>query len=52
MNVPFQMSSPELDSVFLKEAEAQGLVALKGPVYQVVCVLQFITQCHWKVFKH
>lgn len=30
MNVPFQMSSPSLDAVFLKEAEEQGLVALKG----------------------
>ncbi|HHZ7383516.1 TPA: 3-phosphoserine/phosphohydroxythreonine transaminase [Proteus mirabilis] len=30
MNVPFQMSSPALDAVFLKEAEEQGLVALKG----------------------
>ncbi|EBS5739970.1 3-phosphoserine/phosphohydroxythreonine transaminase, partial [Salmonella enterica subsp. enterica serovar Eastbourne] len=30
MNVPFQMSDPSLDSKFLAEAQAQGLVSLKG----------------------
>lgn len=30
MNVPFQLAKPELDSVFLQQAEAEGLVALKG----------------------
>lgn len=30
MNVPFQLEKPELDSVFLEEAEAKGLMALKG----------------------
>ena len=27
MNVPFQMSDPSLDSKFLAEAQAQGLVS-------------------------
>lgn len=30
MNVPFQMANPALDPLFLQEAEAIGLVALKG----------------------
>ncbi|WP_145578499.1 3-phosphoserine/phosphohydroxythreonine transaminase [Yersinia alsatica] len=30
MNVPFQMKEPSLDKLFLSEAEAQGLQALKG----------------------
>lgn len=30
MNIPFQLAKPELDEVFLKEAAAAGLVALKG----------------------
>lgn len=30
MNVPFQMANPELDPLFLQEAKAIGLVALKG----------------------
>ncbi|MBS0054669.1 3-phosphoserine/phosphohydroxythreonine transaminase [Yersinia sp. Marseille-Q3913] len=30
MNVPFQMADASLDKVFLSEAEAQGLQALKG----------------------
>jgi len=30
MNVPFVTGNPELDSIFLKEAEAVGLVNLKG----------------------
>ncbi|MBT0519175.1 3-phosphoserine/phosphohydroxythreonine transaminase [Morganella morganii] len=30
MNVPFQMSDPSLDSKFLAEAQAAGLVSLKG----------------------
>ncbi len=30
MNIPFQLADASLDSVFLKEAEAQGLKALKG----------------------
>ncbi|MGC9458592.1 3-phosphoserine/phosphohydroxythreonine transaminase [Vibrio genomosp. F10] len=30
MNVPFQLSKPELDEVFLERAEKRGLVALKG----------------------
>lgn len=30
MNVPFQLAKPELDSEFLQQAEALGLVALKG----------------------
>lgn len=30
MNVPFQLAKPELDSVFLEQAEARGLASLKG----------------------
>lgn len=30
MNVPFQLANPDLDSVFLSEAENAGLKALKG----------------------
>ncbi|MBA5763066.1 3-phosphoserine/phosphohydroxythreonine transaminase [Vibrio sp. 404] len=30
MNVPFQLAKPELDELFLQQAEARGLVALKG----------------------
>lgn len=30
MNVPFQLSNPELDSLFLEQAEAAGLKALQG----------------------
>ncbi len=30
MNVPFTLANPELDSVFLEEAKAQGLTTLKG----------------------
>ncbi|MFN3919135.1 MAG: 3-phosphoserine/phosphohydroxythreonine transaminase [Methylohalobius sp.] len=30
MNVPFTLADPSLDAVFLQEAEAQGLVNLKG----------------------
>ena len=30
MNVPFTLADPELDAVFLAEAKAAGLVALKG----------------------
>ncbi|GAB6068041.1 3-phosphoserine/phosphohydroxythreonine transaminase [Methylothermus subterraneus] len=30
MNVPFTLADPSLDAVFLKEAQAQGLVNLKG----------------------
>jgi phosphoserine aminotransferase len=30
MNVPFQLAKPELDGEFLAQAEARGLVALKG----------------------
>ncbi|MGG7667270.1 3-phosphoserine/phosphohydroxythreonine transaminase [Yersinia sp. J1] len=30
MNIPFQLAKPELDNVFLSEAEALGLQALKG----------------------
>lgn len=30
MNVPFQLASPALDAQFLQQAEAQGLLALKG----------------------
>ncbi len=30
MNVPFQLAKPELDALFLEQAEARGLVALKG----------------------
>ncbi|WP_261815381.1 3-phosphoserine/phosphohydroxythreonine transaminase [Vibrio gallicus] len=30
MNVPFQLAKPELDSLFLEQAEAKGLKALKG----------------------
>jgi phosphoserine aminotransferase len=30
MNVPFTLAKPELDPVFLKGAEAQGMVQLKG----------------------
>lgn len=30
MNVPFTLAEPELDATFLKEAEAAGLVTLKG----------------------
>jgi phosphoserine aminotransferase len=30
MNVPFTLHDPQLDPVFLREAQARGLVALKG----------------------
>jgi phosphoserine aminotransferase len=30
MNVPFQLAKPELDDAFLEQAEARGLVSLKG----------------------
>ena len=30
MNVPFQLAKPELDELFLEQAKAQGLLALKG----------------------
>ena len=30
MNIPFQLAKPELDALFLQQAAAQGLVALKG----------------------
>jgi phosphoserine aminotransferase len=30
MNVPFTLANPELDSQFLSEAKAAGMVALKG----------------------
>lgn len=30
MNVPFQLAKPQLDEVFLAEAEQRGLVSLKG----------------------
>lgn len=30
MNVPFQLAKPELDGLFLEQAEARGLQALKG----------------------
>ena len=30
MNVPFTLADPDLDSVFLEEAKAQGLTTLKG----------------------
>ncbi|RUO44036.1 phosphoserine transaminase [Aliidiomarina taiwanensis] len=30
MNVPFQLENPELDSLFLQQAKAEGLLALKG----------------------
>lgn len=30
MNIPFQLAQPELDSLFLEQAAAQGLLALKG----------------------
>lgn len=30
MNIPFQMSNPDLDAKFLEEAKAQGLLSLKG----------------------
>lgn len=30
MNVPFQLAKPELDALFLEQAAARGLVALKG----------------------
>lgn len=30
MNVPFQLAKPELDGLFLEQAKARGLVALKG----------------------
>ena len=30
MNVPFQLKNPELDTLFLQQADATGLVALKG----------------------
>lgn len=30
MNVPFQLQKPELDGLFLEQAEARGLLALKG----------------------
>ena len=30
MNIPFQLARPELDSLFLEQAAAQGLLALKG----------------------
>ncbi|NVK23793.1 MAG: 3-phosphoserine/phosphohydroxythreonine transaminase [Gammaproteobacteria bacterium] len=30
MNVPFHLANPELDKLFLQQAELQGLVALKG----------------------
>jgi len=30
MNVPFHLADPELDKLFLQQAEQQGLVALKG----------------------
>ncbi|GAB2662232.1 3-phosphoserine/phosphohydroxythreonine transaminase [Vibrio panuliri] len=30
MNVPFQLAKPELDELFLEQAKASGLVALKG----------------------
>ncbi|MDO6497195.1 3-phosphoserine/phosphohydroxythreonine transaminase [Photobacterium sanguinicancri] len=30
MNVPFQLKNPELDALFLQQADATGLVALKG----------------------
>ena len=30
MNVPFQLAKPELDALFLEQAETRGLVALKG----------------------
>ncbi|MGF1725472.1 3-phosphoserine/phosphohydroxythreonine transaminase [Photobacterium nomapromontoriensis] len=30
MNVPFQLKNPELDSLFLEQADAAGLKALKG----------------------
>ncbi len=30
MNVPFQLAKPELDELFLEQAKARGLVALKG----------------------
>lgn len=30
MNVPFQLAKPELDALFLEQAEARGLQALKG----------------------
>lgn len=30
MNVPFQLAKPELDGLFLEQAEAAGLKALKG----------------------
>ena len=30
MNVPFQLRDDALDAVFLREAEAEGLMSLKG----------------------
>ncbi|MDA0117936.1 3-phosphoserine/phosphohydroxythreonine transaminase [Vibrio sp. T11.5] len=30
MNVPFQLAKPELDALFIEQAEQQGLVSLKG----------------------
>ena len=30
MNIPFTLKNPELDAIFLSQAEANGLVQLKG----------------------
>ena len=30
MNVPFTLKNPELDDAFLKQAQANGLIQLKG----------------------
>ena len=30
MNVPFQLANPELDALFLRQAQDAGLMALKG----------------------
>ena len=52
MNVPFVTGDKELDAKFVKEAEAAGLVNLKGHrTVWAVCGPAFTMPCRWKAWK-
>ena len=43
MNVPFRLAKADLDKPFLQEAEAAGLLNLKGIAPWAACAPAFIT---------
>jgi len=51
MNVPFTLKDSSLDGDFLKQADAAGLLQLKGHPRSAACAPRSTTRCRWKACR-